>query len=109
MNGYNIRTVYPQWQTQQPLIVKHLFDHTPATIPTPPLSRGDPLLSNLTADTRSFHTNNSAEELRNTGHEYQNGLIPKPPGQAGCLSRGGYSLERSLNWNRVELSSVQVG
>lgn len=51
---------------------------------------------------------NSAEELRSAGHECQNALIPKPPGQAGCLSRGGYSLERSLNWERVELSSVQV-
>ena len=51
---------------------------------------------------------NSAEELRNVGRECQNVLIPKPPGQAGCLSRGGYSLEKSLNWNQVEFSNVQV-
>jgi len=35
-------------------------------------------------------------------------LIPKPPGQAGCISRGGYSLEQHLNWELTLYVSIQV-
>jgi len=34
--------------------------------------------------------------------------IPKPPGQAGALNRGGYSLEAHLNWEPGLYSTVQV-
>lgn len=36
-------------------------------------------------------------------------LIPKPKGQVGCLSRGGYNLKSALNdWKEGQYVEVQV-
>ncbi|KAF9524146.1 hypothetical protein CPB83DRAFT_898107 [Crepidotus variabilis] len=34
-------------------------------------------------------------------------LIPKPQGQAGALSRGGYSLRKVLKWDSKQYADVQ--
>ncbi|KDR67760.1 hypothetical protein GALMADRAFT_146787 [Galerina marginata CBS 339.88] len=36
-----------------------------------------------------------------------NGLIQKPPGQVGCLSRGGYRLKDVLSWDPEIYSGLQ--
>jgi hypothetical protein len=81
---YDMRTVYPMVQTQQPLVTKTIFDE-----------HIQPHSSQYVAST---HFGGIRPEL----------LVPKPSGQAGCLSRGGYSLERHLNWEATEYTNVQV-
>lgn len=35
-------------------------------------------------------------------------LIPKPKGDVGCISKGGYSLRKVLNWDEDFYREVQV-
>lgn len=41
-------------------------------------------------------------------HDDDNGLIPKPEGEAGRPGRGGYNLEDTLGWQRKEFQRVKV-
>ena len=68
---YDIRTLYPIVQTHLPLTVKPLFNESDQTLCPQIIT--------------SMH---DREEIRSKL------CVPKPPGQAGCISHGGYSLER---------------
>lgn len=100
MNQYSWNTLYPINQTILPLAVTLVLDERShvrgqGTSSNPDTTQGEsPSL--LSYYDRLYLEVNYTQ------------LIPKPPGQAGSLSRGGYSLEAQLNWQPGLYSTVQV-
>lgn len=87
-----------------PITVKR---HNVASLPREPVRfTADPLedgRASSPSDSGSFESSDS--ELTDLSDD---GLIPKPDGEAGRPGRGGYNLETALNWNPKSFRKLKV-
>ncbi|KIK75538.1 hypothetical protein PAXRUDRAFT_172546 [Paxillus rubicundulus Ve08.2h10] len=58
-------------------------------------------------DGDSATSEGSSSESSLTSLEYETNKIPKPEGEAGRPSRGGYNLEAQLAWNATSFSKLR--
>ncbi len=54
--------------------------------------------SSAPGTSRAQSVNNVPSDRADSDGESESGMIPKPPGEAGRPSRGGYNLQKELGW-----------
>lgn len=98
---HTLRTLYPVRSGKPPPVAV-------AVIFPPPADGEAPVRSQLTSTSpfTLLHPPTECDIWASATHAPH--LIPKPKGQVGCISRGGYSLRTVLGWSPALYSDVQA-
>ncbi|KDR66852.1 hypothetical protein GALMADRAFT_147510 [Galerina marginata CBS 339.88] len=102
--SYNPDTKYPLPKNRPPPLVVHMiFSERSLDVET--LTHHNSSMSKGTSSqTARTHASSSCHSQLRTR---PGGLIQKPPGQVGCLSRGGYRLKDALSWDPEIYNGLQ--